>query len=408
MKNKILTILLSVAIALGLWMYVVTFVATDIEETFQHIPVALQGEAALRDKGLMITSDNHDGVTLQLAGNRLDMLKLSNSNITLTADLSQIYEAGEHYLAYSIFYPGNVSNNAITVKNRNPDRILVKVEQRVTKTLEVELSYTGTLPDGLIFDKENATLSKETITVTGPKSVMDQVSRAVVVVDLSGRQETINGKFPVELRDAHGRAVTSKWLEMDATELNLNLKIETVKELPIKVTVISGGGASSANTTITVAPKSIRVSGSKAKLETMTELKIVVDLGQIMESGTYTYPIELPQGVSNVSGINEATVTIQLPELEVTTVQVTIFKAINVPEGLEAEIYTESLDVTLRGPEAQIRAITEEDVILVVDFANELVDSPTTMKATIQVGENFPDVGAVGGQITVRGKLTRG
>ena len=47
MKSKLTSILLSIAIAFGLWMYVITYVSPGSEETIYFIPVMLDGEAVL-------------------------------------------------------------------------------------------------------------------------------------------------------------------------------------------------------------------------------------------------------------------------------------------------------------------------------------------------------------------------
>ena len=79
-KNKILPMLLSLVIAIGLWAYVVTFVSSSREETFYDIPVSYQGEALLVDRGLMITTEERPSVTLTLYGNRGELSKLNNTN----------------------------------------------------------------------------------------------------------------------------------------------------------------------------------------------------------------------------------------------------------------------------------------------------------------------------------------
>ena len=102
MKRKFVYGLLSVLIAFGLWLYVVTVVNPEWEETFYNIPVALENEQILHDRGLMLVSDEDPEVTLRLSGNRADMIKLNSSNITIRADLSRIYSAGEQSINYSI------------------------------------------------------------------------------------------------------------------------------------------------------------------------------------------------------------------------------------------------------------------------------------------------------------------
>ena len=56
MKNKILTILLSVGLAVALWLYVVTVVSPNSDKHYYNIPITIQSEIMLQDRGLMITN----------------------------------------------------------------------------------------------------------------------------------------------------------------------------------------------------------------------------------------------------------------------------------------------------------------------------------------------------------------
>ena len=95
MKNKVVSMLLSVAIALGLWAYVITTVSPGSKDTISGIPVVFEGETALKEKGLMITSENNVTVSLELSGNRSDLAKLDKNNITVKVDLTKVYDPGE-------------------------------------------------------------------------------------------------------------------------------------------------------------------------------------------------------------------------------------------------------------------------------------------------------------------------
>ena len=80
MKNKILTILLSLAIAFGLWIYVITVEQPESETTYYNIPVVLQNESILTERGLMITSER-PSVTLHLSSTRTNLNQLNENNI---------------------------------------------------------------------------------------------------------------------------------------------------------------------------------------------------------------------------------------------------------------------------------------------------------------------------------------
>ena len=88
MKNKITSFLLALAIAFGLWVYVITSVSPGSQETFYNIPVAREGETVLEERGLMITGVSTGTVNLTLSGTRKDLAKVNPGNITLKVDLS--------------------------------------------------------------------------------------------------------------------------------------------------------------------------------------------------------------------------------------------------------------------------------------------------------------------------------
>ena len=84
MKRKIIYGLLAVLVSFGLWMYVVTVVNPEWEDTFYNIPVVLENEEILQERGLMLVSEEDPKVTLRLSGNRADMINLNASNSTLS------------------------------------------------------------------------------------------------------------------------------------------------------------------------------------------------------------------------------------------------------------------------------------------------------------------------------------
>ena len=120
MKSKIVSALLSVFFAFGLWLYVITVVSPNSTDTIGDIPVTMVGESALEQRNLIITATTSTNVDLTLTGNRSDLVEVNAGNITLQADLTRIYDPGVHRLEYSISWPGSVADNAFTVENKYP------------------------------------------------------------------------------------------------------------------------------------------------------------------------------------------------------------------------------------------------------------------------------------------------
>lgn len=370
MKSKILSILLSVAVALGIWFYVVTVVSPNSDKSFRDIKVESVGEKILNDNGLMITNmEDLSTVTLHLEGNRTDLNKLSSDNINISMDVSKISEPGTHALSYNITYPGDVASNSITVLNKDPGSIKVVVEERISKTIPVDKNYSGQTVDGYVAETETAVLDVENIVVTGPKTVIDLIETARIDVNLEGRNKSFRESFTYTLCDKEGRPVDAKHVVTDVAEVNLELRVVQVKEITLDVEVLAGGGVTREDCTITLSTQTLKVSGSDTVLAGFDTLVLgTIDLSKILDqTSTVTFAVKLPEGVENKTGTTEVEVTVTLPALETKVLKV---KNIKVENGT-AEVDEKEIEVTLRGPAANIRNITAADITVIVDCAGK-------------------------------------
>lgn len=396
-KSKIYSVLLSVVAAFCLWLYVVNNVSETDSNTFYNVPVVMVGESVLNEENLMITAVSSKTVSLNISGARSDLNKIDSSNITVKVDLSDIKEPGEKIqLNYEPSYPTDVAKNALTVVNKNPGSIYVDVDYRRTLEIPVQLKWTGTRSEDYIYDTENALLDYNSITISGPASVADQIHHAEVEVDLTERSGSISESFRYTLCDEEGNPVDAELITTNLEEVQVELQIQRIKELPLVVDVTYGGGATEKNTTVKITPEVIRVSGGTAVLAELGDAYTVcsLNLADIEKNSDLKYTISLPEGVTNQTGVSEATVTVRFTGLVTKEFTVEQFQMINVPEGMEAEIINANLTVKVRGPSEEIGQLKAGDITAVIDFANAEPGS-ATYKANILFAEGFPNVGAM-------------
>ena len=400
MKNKIWSLSLSVLLAVCLWMYVITTVSPNSKTTVSDVPVVFEGETwLLENRNLIITAGKDTTVDLELSGNRSDLNKLNRSNITLKIDLTKIYEAGETSLTYTPLFPSDVPSGAITVESRNPAGIKLQVEKRLTQEIPVKLVFTGAAPEGFLVDMENVILDYPVVNIKGPASVVELVKQARIDVDLEDRTESLSESYRYTLCDEEGNPIDVEQITTDVAEIRLDMKIQRYQEIPLKLNVIYGGGATEGYTRYEVSPAIIRVSGSDAVLADLSEIVLgTVNFAEHTENTQVTFPINLPEGVTNLTGITEATVDLRFVGLSIKefTVDATNIKVINVPNGLKYELMSEVMKVTLRGPVAKINQIKPENIVVTVDLSGKEVGA-TTVKGVVSV-RTEPEgiIGAVG------------
>lgn len=397
-KNKIYSMILSLAAAFGLWLFVVNNVSSEMDATFNNIPVVREGESVLKERNLMVTNISHEYVSLNLFGSRDDLNKVDSSNTSVKIDLSNIQGPGEKIpLTYVPSYPVDIGVGALEVLEKSPMEIYISVDYRRTFDVPVQVKWTGNRSEKYIYDTENCVLDNTVITITGPAEVADNITQALIEVDLTNRTESISESFRYTLCDADGNPVDAKRITTNVEQVRLDLQIQRIKEVDLVVDVVYGGGATAANTVIKLQPEVIRVSGGDAVLEQLGDSYTVctINLADIERSAKeLKYTLALPDGVTNQTGVSEVTVSVLFAGLKTREFTIDSFQLINVPEGMVAEIINANLSVKVRGPEEELQALKEKDITAVVDFTNA-EPGTATYKANIVFGEKFPNVGAL-------------
>ena len=381
-------ILLSAGIAVLLWLYVVTVVSPNSDKYFYNVPVKLQGEYLLGQRELMITSGELPTVTLHLEGNRTDLNKINSGLIDIYVDVSEIngtdlyevqpdgtrvYKPKEYTLPLTDpSFRTNVANSSITVASKDPATVKITVEEQETKPVPVDIQWIGKQHPDYTVDKDNKILNHTEVNITGPKSVIDQIKMARIDVDIDGRTESISGRYQYTLCNEKGEPVDAALVIADVESINLDLKILRTKKVDLEVVWIPGGGLKAEDCKIKIEPATIEISGSDALLEKHpTWILAEINLAEVLESTTLTLPIEMEEGISNVTGVTEAKVTITLPELETRELTVTNIQTVNKPENLNMEIKTAQLRVKLRGNKKKLDSVKAEDITVTVDLADQ-------------------------------------
>ena len=396
-KDKILAFFLSLIVAFGMWVYVITVVNPEYEKTYYNIPVVLQNKDILTERGLMVSGDLPT-VNLVLRSDRATLNSLNESNINVFANVANIDKPGSHQLTYTVAYPGNIQPNAVSTQSGSTDLITLQVENRVKRQVPIVPKNVGAaLPSDFSLNMETA---YKTIEVTGPESVVSQIKSAEVRIDFTGKTEDIQGEYPFVFCDGDGNAVDMEDITTDMDKVHLHAKIRLVKEITLRVEVVYGGGATEETCTVKLDRNKLTVSGSNAKLANLSELVIgTIRLDEHSTDKTITLDLKEAleeYGLDSVSGAEQVNVSIQFFQLTTETFTVKTITCENVPSGFHVVMITEERSVIVRGPAEQIDALRAENIELVVDFS-EGTAGITDYEATVKIkGEAFSEVGAVG------------
>ena len=228
-NTKTFRVILSILVALIIWLYVENIDPSIIPLQVRDIPVEFIGEDdILEERGLMVSSDKNVTVDLTLEGQRNMISSLGRGKgIRIQVDLSGITTTGQHSLEYNIIYPDSVSERNITVASASPYRVTVDVVELYKKSITVRGERTGEAADGYMAGE--MTFSEDTILVSGEQLSVSNISHALVSVDLTGATETVNQAASIQLIDFNGDVVDSTDLRMSADSINVSVPILMIK-----------------------------------------------------------------------------------------------------------------------------------------------------------------------------------
>ena len=384
MKSKAVSLLLSVVIAFGLWLYVVTVVSPDSRVTIRNIPVELEGEKILHENGLMVIKNETPTIDLQLEGNRSDLIKLNKSNITVTVDVTKIDSEGIMNAAYNVRYPGDIPDNAITVHSQDPGMVRLVVEKRIAKDVDVVLKYTGTLPKGYVYRSNEAEAVIDHIPVIGPASVLDKITQAVVTVDLTNQKTTINKELPFVLCDKMGQEVVSDALAYEISKVPVTVPVVYTKQVTVvKPEVNPGNGVISEEHYKIDYPKTITIYGSQDALSNINEVKLQGSI-ELAEFTATKEPVTkvmrlMPLRNDVKTEVDSVTVTIQFIDVENRKIELDLNKVKWNPQlwsgGYEIGYDAEKIEVVVRGTKELVEALSADSFVVNITTTNINVDT---------------------------------
>ncbi len=397
--KKIGWMIVSIIAAVCIWAYVDSETNDTYTTWITNIPVTFDGEDTLEYRGLMIIHDeSQETISLRVSGKRATIMKLSRSNITITVKTSQINGAGEQALEYTISYPKTVTESNITLLSKSSDTVTVLVMAETTASVPIRSSFTGSVANG--YRAGEIICSPEEITVSGPQELVESISYALVTIGDEELTDSIAADYTFVLMDENDQEVEASSLTCSAETIAVSMNVGKIKTLPLSVTLVDGGGATAEDATVEISPMFITVSGDDETLDALESIDLgSISLAEVLTTGTYTKDIILPATIENISGTTQATVTVTIEGLAVTTCSATQFSILNKPEGCTATMVTQRLSVTLRGSKTALAEIDEEDIIVVVDLSQIDTTSGSTGTVTVQAEiyvSSDENVGAVG------------
>ena len=380
LDSRILYMVLSVLLTVGLWCYVTGTDGTPQDETYRNVPVVFDGVDILADRQLMIVNENvTTNITLHATPAVHARLRQGalNGDLTVTARVSGISEEGSHSVAYSVNPPANVSNSEVTlISTTRGNMVTIDVARYLSRRIPLEGVFKGSVADGyLAGNADDFTFSPGEIVISGRAEYVNQVHHALVTVSGENLTESIGREYPFQLIGASGDELKNLNVTCDVDTIYTTFPIRAVAELPLKIAFTPGGGLGENDISYEMTVDSVLVAGSKDAVTALVNEGGItlgkVDLASVRDGDERTFSVPLEDGLENLSGISEIKVTFTINKRVVSqTFAITNIQTYNDPEGWTVEILTKELSVEVRGTQRLMEELIEENIRVMVDLQN--------------------------------------
>jgi YbbR domain-containing protein len=408
--NKIFTsrvffVVFAVLSSIALWMYVE--ISRNQTRTVQidDIPVVFLNEEILHDKGFIITLRDPETVTLEIEAPISVAPRLLRGNVTITVDLANIASRGLASRRYEIVYPPDINESDLTVTSRSVENISLFVDRLHSSHIPVSVSYNGGTASNE-YIAELPIFDPQTVVARGPEELLSRVKTALVPILRENLSSTYTDDLEFILLDENGEELAPDVLSLitcDPQTINVTVPVMMMKTIPLTVNLAHGSGSTPDNTTYTVNPSAITVSGDPAALRELNSISLgTIDMTLFELTRPFPFTIPIPNGLVNLSGETSADVNVEVLGLEIKYLSTTNIIVTNKPTGLVETIITQSMDVRIRGKREVLDTITAQRIWIVADIAS-LGAGSARVPARVVIDGEAVDAGAVGTyQITVR------
>lgn len=386
-------ILLSVLLAVLIWMYIRDVENPTQEGTYYGVEIQISGERVLEERGLTVASISQKTVNVTVNA-PISVHNDLRGNITATVDVSQCTEPGEYQLTCTPKLPSNIDTTGAYFPD-SAQVVTVVIDNLATETKTLELKLEGSVADG--YQAGAPVFDPETVELSGTAEQLAQVSRAVVILEADGLKQSYSGRLPITLLDENDEPIIDTNISMSEETAYLTLPVGVMKEVPLTVSFIPGGGATGdGDVEVDIQPKTINVIGTEEAVAGLTEISLgSIDLSTVLDTSVITMPIRLSSALDNASGITEAQVTVTIKGLSTRSLDVSNIEITNVPDGYTVEKVTQTRTIVIRGSESALEQVDPNQVWIVADMSKITATGTNSVPVTVYLNAS-DEVGVVG------------
>ena len=186
LKSDSFLMVLSVFIAILLWIYLVYDQNPMHEKWLSSVPVKYTNQSVDFENGKLVVLEGAlDKVEVKIRGRRSAVSGVDISSVVCSANMGEIKDSGSYTLPVTF----TSSVYGIELVQKKPNSVTVVVDRVITEEVKIEVSKSGEVAQGYISGEIEC--NPMTVKLTGPSTLVRSVGKAIVNVDLASADKDI-------------------------------------------------------------------------------------------------------------------------------------------------------------------------------------------------------------------------
>lgn len=274
MRNKLKDIfnnpatvkIISVCIAIILWVYIQTVQTPEKDHKLLPMNVSYVNASLLQEQNLIVMDEEAFKTEITVNCSRLRLAGISEKDFSVYVDLSEITSAGTVELPIKV----RLENNNVHITDYSPATVKIKVDKVVTVEKQLERHITGKLKNNCYIDESMIVSGSDVVSVKGPASLISEIDKGIIPIDLSGKDKSFNETCKVVLLDKEGNAVTDERITVLNGDIPVEVTVLKTKLLPVSVPGI---------------PEDVKYSINPSKVEIAGPADVIKDMESVEAKG---------------------------------------------------------------------------------------------------------------------------
>ena len=370
--NNLVLKISSLAVAFLVWIIVVN-VSNPIVTRNISVPLNVVNANIITDAGKTYSLMGANSVTVSYEVRSRDQSRISASDFNASIDLGDMYDiTGAVPIAVEVVNNKDLIIGAVASK---PSIVRVSIEDLQRKEFTLTTKITGTPSDG--FSVGEVKLDKTNVVVTGPVSVIGQISQIGVEIDVTGLDSNESGRAELKYFDANGNAFVISDNRVSKSFDNVGYSLVMLNGRTLALNFDVGGTAAQGYkfTGAESTTKSIQVRGQPEVLEGLDSITVPASALSVEgATGDVNITVDiknfLPANVTAV-GDTKVNVTLKVEALDKKSLTLTVndLNIVGAKPGVATNIVPEKITVVVSGLSANLESVTNTDLKATLDVS---------------------------------------